>query len=236
MAPTTFLYLNLIIMSLASLPNEKERADTYLVKKISRDIQLTGKGDDPQWQRADSLSDFSFPWETEQPQPTVFRALHNDDWFYCLFDVTDANINILQVRDDKWEVASSSRAEIFLRIDDELNPYYCLELDPLGRVLDYQGVYHRKFDRPWSWPEGQLVVKAEKRTTGYTVEVALSKSSLTALGLLKNNQLEAGIFRADCFIKPDGTPDFKWASWIIPDSPTPDFHIPSSFGLLHLED
>ena len=219
-----------------TLPSDhKERLKTYFVKKISSDVLLSGKGDDLLWQNALVLSDFSYPWQIEEPRPTTFRALHNDDWLYCLFEVTDPDVNIRQETNHKYEVASSSRAEIFFKIDDLLHPYYCLEIDPLGRVLDYQGRYHRKFDLDWEWQPEHLVVRTSRSDDGYVIELALSKPSLKGLGLLKENSLQAGLYRADCSVSSSGTTEFKWISWVKPDSATPDFHIPSSFGILRLE-
>jgi hypothetical protein len=233
MSPLLFIS---IIVTLGTLTNSTERTKTYSVRKISGSPELSGNGDDIRWRSALVLDDFQYPWEKEKTPPTKFRALHNEDWLYCLFDVTDPAVFIRQEKHDKTEVASSSRAEIFFKADDRLDPYYCLEIDPLGRVLDYEATYHRQFNVRWSWPKDQLIIRTRQRSDGYTIEVAISKASLKALGLLKNNTLQAGIFRADCAPQADGDLRFKWISWVKPDSKTPDFHIPSSFGLLRLED
>lgn len=227
------LYLN-ILLATAPLTNSKE-AKTYSVKKITEELSITGNGDNALWKKAHPLSDFRYPWESDIPPATVFKALHNDDWLYCFFDVTDDNVNILVDKNHKSEVASSSRAEIFFRKDDRLSPYYCLEMDPLGRVFDYEAEYHRKFNTTWSWPAGDLIIKTDRRKGGYTIEVAISKASLEELGLLKNQTLQAGLYRGDCLNLTGGDERFRWISWVIPDSKTPDFHIPSSFGKLLLE-
>lgn len=226
--------LIVFIVTTGILSHTGEGLKTYSVKRITRALTLSGKGDDLQWKTAHVLSDFHYPWEKEKTPPTTFKALHDGAWVYCLFDVKDSSVYIHVDTNDKSEVAASSRAEIFFKADDKLNPYYCLEIDPLGRVLDYEGTYHRQFNGKWSWPKDQLIVKTNQRNDGYTVEFAVSKASLQKLGLLKDGTLQAGIFRADC-VRTSGETEFKWISWGHPDSPTPDFHIPSSFGLLRLE-
>ncbi|HET9486853.1 MAG TPA: carbohydrate-binding family 9-like protein [Chryseosolibacter sp.] len=228
--------VSLFLVGAGAVKHLKEDPKTYSVKKITSSIALSGTGDHPDWKTAHVLTDFNYPWDDGQPRPIKFRALHNDGWLYCLFDVEDLNINIREKSNHKSEVASSTRAEIFFRADERLTPYYCLEIDPLGRVLDYEATYHRNFDTKWSWPPGHLVIKTAKRKKGYTVEVAISKTSLKELGLLKDNVIQAGLFTAECFQKEDGEPEFKWISWVKPASKTPDFHIPSSFGVLQLED
>ena len=131
------------------------------------------------------------------------------------------------------EAAYSDRVEIFFRQDNLLSPYYCLEMDPIGRVFDYEARYHRKFNVAWNWPENELLVKADQTHDGYTIEGRISKQSLRQLGLLNSEKLEVGLFRGECINLNAETPEIKWISWVKPDSMTPDFHIPSAFGVLH---
>ncbi len=208
---------------------------TYSVRRTSGRLIITGKGNDPAWVNAPHLTNFLYPWEEKLPHHTSFRALHDDEWLYCLFEVTDPAVHITVKTNKKQEVVDSSRTEIFFKADDAMNPYYCLEIDAAARVLDYQGFYHRKFDFEWSWPTGHLQIRSHRWTDGYSVEIGISKESLRQLGLLNDNSLQAGLYRADCTPQSGGKPDFKWISWIKPDSATPDFHIPSSFGRLELE-
>jgi len=234
------VYLPHLILFMATEFLQPAMIDTkaYPVKTIQdKELVITGEGDSPLWKLANELSDFTYPWEIEQPPYTLFRALHNKDWLYCLYDVKDDNINVYVNTNDKFEVVHSDRVEIFFRKDERMSPYYGLELDPLARVLDYEAEYHRKFKVEWSWPAGQLIVKSHRRKDGYTVEIAISKKSLSQLGILKGNTIEAGLFRGNCLevsLKDDSK--IKWISWIKPASETPDFHIPSAFGVLVLED
>ena len=132
------------------------------------------------------------------------------------------------------EVVDSDRVEIFFRRDEQLDPYYCLELDPLSRVLDYKAGYYRQFDFEWHWPGlKDLVVNGMFSEPGYAVEGSATLASLSRLGLLQNNILEAGLFRGQCLKLPP-EPEFKWISWAKPESSTPDFHIPSAFGRIVL--
>ena len=49
-----------------------------------------------------------------------------------------------------------------------------------------------------------------------------------------DNILKAGLYRGEYVTLPNGKIDTKWISWVMPDSEEPDFHIPSSFGILKL--
>ena len=152
-----WLSLITILVAAGTQSNFTEGQDTYPIRKIHGKLTLTGKGDDRQWQQAEALTDFKYPWESEPTPPTTFRALHDEAWVYFLFDVEDSDVNIHRDTNHKTEVASSSRAEIFFRINERLTPYYCLEIDPLGRVLDYEATYHRKFDTSSPFGHDQLV-------------------------------------------------------------------------------
>jgi len=208
----------------------------YQVKKIQNELVITGKGDDPLWKEAGELSSFVYPWEKEKAPVTSFKALHNEGWLYCVFTVTDENIFTYVEKKDKTDVLKSDRVEIFFKQEDNTSPYYCLEMDPLGRVYDCQAEFVKKFNPVWSWPSDQLLIKTSRTNEGYIVEIAISKSSLKALGLLRDHILRAGLYRAECVQLVGDKATMKWISWIRPDSPTPDFHIPSSFGVLTLEE
>jgi hypothetical protein len=212
------------------------QAQTYVVKKIPAGImQITGDGTNAVWNKAKVLTNFSYPWETDAAPPTSFAALWDDNWLYCLFKVKDDSINTLITKNKKLEVGASDRVEIFLTPDSTMTPYYCLEIDSRGRVLDYMAWYYRKMGYNWQWPVDQLIIKTAVQKDGYIVEVAVGISSLKKLELLKNNRLHAGLFRAECKSLVNGKADLRWISWINPRSAKPDFHIPSAFGTLVLE-
>lgn len=166
----------------------------------------------------------------------TFRALWDDQKFYFRFDVVAKDVLILVKTNHKMEVVDSDRVEIFFLTDSRLNPYYCLEMDPLGRVLDYKTQYYRNFEYTWQWPgDKQLDVNASLTKAGYFVEGFITLDSLRQLDVLRNNELQAGLFRGECVKLSDLEADFNWISWIRPDSPEPDFHIPSSFGTILLK-
>lgn len=230
------LYFILLMTTIMASPLLETK--TYSVKNLGeKEIAINGTGDNPEWKNATELTDFIYPWEKETPPLTSFKALHSKDWLYLLYQVKDQNVQVLVKSNEKQEVIYSDRVEIFLRKNEKMSPYYGLELDPNGRVYDYEATLHRKFNDRWTWPVGQLKVSASRTADGYIVEVAMSKKSLKQLGLLHGNKLEAGLFRGDCSEAAVGMEsNIKWISWVKPDSATPDFHIPSAFGLLVMED
>ena len=211
-------------------------AQTYQVKKVpAGSIQVDGRGASQAWSQASLLSDFVYPWDSAAAPATSFAALWDGDWFYGLFRAQDDSVITLVKDNNKMEVGASDRVEIFLKKDDAMNPYYCLEMDADGRVLDYNAFYYRKMNYPWHWPDGQLIIKTSRIQKGYILEFAISIRSLKELGLLSDGRLQAGLFRAECVGFVNGRADLRWISWIRPRSDHPDFHIPSAFGTLILE-
>ena len=211
-------------------------AQTYQVKKVpAGSVQMDGRGTSQAWSQANLLTDFVYPWDSAAAPATSFAACWDGDWFYGLFRVQDDSVITMVRNSDKMDVGGSDRVEIFLKKDDSMNPYYCLEMDADGRVLDYDAFYYRKMNYPWHWPDGQLIIKTSRVQRGYILEFAISIRSLKDLGLLTDGRLQAGLFRAECVGFVNGRADLRWISWIRPRSDHPDFHIPSAFGTLILE-
>ena len=204
----------------------------YPVLAIAKNtLNSIGTGNDPLWQRAVLLSDFTYPWREDSPPKTEFRALWNEERLYFLYNAEDPLIQRKIKRMERNDTRDCDRVEIFFRKDEELNPYYCLEIDPFGRAMDFEGRFYRNSNHNWSWPEGHLELNATIDQAGYTVEGSITLESLRDLGILQNSKIEAGLYRCH-YIGEEST----WISWVKPDSKKPDFHIPSSFGTLHLED
>ena len=212
-------------------------AQVYHVNKVpTGSLFVTGKGESKEWSLANELSDFRALWSVGEVPSTKFYALWDGTWLYCKFVVKDDTIFIFDKNKRKTDVAGSDRVEMFFNMNDSMRTYYCLELDADGRTLDYSASYYRKVYYDWNWPKGQLKVKSSRTKDGYIVEYAISIASLKKLELLQQKKLHAGLFRAEYKHSPKNMNDVEWISWIKPFSATPDFHIPSAFGTLILND
>ncbi len=209
---------------------------TYEVHRLSSEMVINGFGTSDHWNQAALLTDFRLPWRDQLAEPTTFRALWDDSHFYFLYQVIDLDVVTPGDPNDPRGVLPSDRIEIFFKVDGGMDPYYCLEMDPLGRVFDYKGQYYRNSDFGWSWPKGQLEVLANKTSDGYIVEGKIGLQSLRELGILEGTDMDAGLFRGDYYHTSADETDVRWISWVLPDSDHPDFHIPSAFGKLVLVD
>ena len=188
------------------------------------------------WADAFVLNDFSFPWEVNVPTAHIsFCALHDANHFYWKFEAVDTNVKTYSETGLKEEVLYGDRVEIFFAQQLSLENYYCLEIDPHGRVYDYHASYYRKFNPAWHWPLGHLKIFASQTGSGYIVSGAITLKSLADLNLIHNNTIFAGLYRGKCIEASTTAENMKWISWVKPESPVPDFHIPSSFGIFQLE-
>lgn len=176
------------------------------------------------------VRDFSFPWADKQAPGTEFRAHTADHRLHFQFVAEDAEVII----SDKWEGESTldreDRVELFIAKDESLKDYWCLEIDPLGRVHDYHARHYRRFDNSWNCPG--LAVTGTRTPTGYEVTGSISLSTLSELlghEVRSGTVLRVGLFRAEFYGKTGGGARDNWISWIRPNSQEPDFHIPSAF-------
>jgi len=208
---------------------------TYKVQHIaSQNILLSGKGTDVLWNKANELTDFSSPWDKEPVKEIAFKALWSDSHLYLKFRVADGQVHITNNDSDVCTetIGESDRVELFFRTNDQLNPYYCLEIDPSPRVMDFIAKPNKDFDFDWQWPSEDIQVKSHIDTEHFTVEIALSLQSLKDFDLLNNNGIETGIYRAKYNKQVDGSFEPTWIPWVNPGTESPNFHIASSFGKL----
>jgi hypothetical protein len=206
----------------------------HLIKK--QQLTNSGNGNDLVWDKAHFLTDFCSPWSTEKGKDVIFKALWDRENLFFNFTVLDTEIHI-EKKDDSFEsIGNSDRVELFFRTDDAMDPYYCLEIDTRGRVMDFIAYPNKNFNFNWNWPKNELIVKSFVKANSFIVEGSISIKSLRNLNLLKNNRIETGIFRAKYIKTQNELVKPNWITWINPNTKTPNFHIASSFGVLILKE
>lgn len=198
-------------------------------------IILDGALTESAWERANLETGFSFLCEQRAVSSTEFRALFDTHALYFAFRVKDDDIVLAEHFRSKEDVVYEDRVELFLALDEDLAEYFCLEIDPLGRVLDYRASHYRKFDFSWSFPG--LDVVGIQTNEGYAVEGLISWKSFRSLGFPPpdfGRAIKFGIYRAE-FRHTEGRQwSESWISWVDPRTAEPDFHVPQSFGYLKM--
>jgi hypothetical protein len=190
----------------------------------------------PDWSRAQVLTDFCLPWDHEAPAHTEFRALWNEASLHFRFDVIDHDLVLGTGASLKERVLDSDRVEIFFTPELSLTPYYGFEMSPSGEALIYRARHYREIDWDWTCPSLQLSTCIHESL--YSVEGSIPIETLRDLQLLKpgSAQLWVGVFRADFIRQEDGTLKRRWMPWVNPQTEKPDFHVPSAFGRWQLMD
>ncbi|SNR74616.1 carbohydrate-binding family 9-like protein [Lutibacter flavus] len=207
----------------------------YNVKCIEKDtLTITGNGVNSIWNKAEVLTDFVSPWDKKEPEKIEFRAIWDTKNLFFCFTVYDKMVHIDEKDDSVDSIGNSDRVELFFRTDKSLNPYYCLEIDPVPRIMDFMAYPNKNFNFNWSWPKNDLIVKSQISCNNFTVEIAISIASLRNLNLINGNKIEAGIFRAKYNEQENSIYEPTWISWVNLNTETPNFHTPSSFGVLNL--
>ncbi|WP_445730916.1 carbohydrate-binding family 9-like protein [Mariniflexile sp.] len=201
----------------------------------TKKLTINGKDDSILWNKANILTDFSSPWEVMPDTKTEFKALWDKDYLYFCFHVFDDTMHIDNTDTGFKSIDISDRVELFFRTDANISPYYCLEMDPTPRIMDFKAFPNKNFDLDWKWPKPDLLVKSHINKKGFTVEGKISIVSLKNLNLLNNGKIETGIFRAKYYKTKNSTYSPVWITWVDPKTETPNFHTPSSFGILKLE-
>ncbi|PKQ44404.1 sugar-binding protein [Confluentibacter flavum] len=208
----------------------------YIIKRIGKGLlNIKEEGLSVIWETAHELVDFTSPWNSQKVDKIVFRSLWDTETLFFNFEVEDPEVYIDTTNDTIESINNSDRVELFFRSDNSLNPYYCLEIDPTTRILDFKARPNNKFDFNWNWPVKDIEVKSSINKTGFMVVGAISISSLLKLGLIKSGIIETGVFRAKYNKQENGKYIPTWITWVDPNTETPNFHVASSFGIFKLE-
>jgi hypothetical protein len=198
---------------------------TYILKNVQ---------DFSDWSQIHTINDFNYPWQSEKAPETSFQAFYDSKDLYFRFVAFVLNPLIFVKDNHKDEVLKSERVEIFLRKDYRMTPYFCFEIDPLGRLFDYKASYYRQFEYTEHWIE-PLFIHSVIENDKYCIQGKFNLKALRKLGLLINNEIQIGLFRAHCTKIENNKATFKWISWVKPDIEKPDFHVPTAFGTFLLK-
>jgi hypothetical protein len=149
---------------------------------------------------------------------------------YIFYKAEDHNLVIKDSLNNEIDIASEDRVELFLSKDNTMEEYFCVEIDPLGRILDYRASYYRKFDDQWDVDGIQVASKIDSQS--YQIEVAIPLKSIAEMGIDISKDFYVGLFRADFENSVSGIKE-NWLSWVNPKITKPDFHVPEALGRFH---
>ena len=207
----------------------------YQVKLVSENhINFNESLNGSFFEKANCLTDFCSAWNEDPILKIEFRALWDLENFFFNFRVFDTDVYLDQKDDSFDSIGNSDRVELFFRTNEFLNPYFCLEMDASGRLMDFKAHPNKDFNFDWKWPKKDLDIKTSKDEISFTVEGRISIQSLRELNLIQDNSIEAGVYRAKFSKNEKQEYEPTWISWVNPNTETPNFHIASSFGKFRL--
>ncbi|MEC3908243.1 sugar-binding protein [Tamlana sp. 2201CG12-4] len=208
----------------------------YTVVKIKEEtLKIDGTGTNSIWEKAKVLDDFCSPWDPDTIKKIEFKALWDSENLYFNFKVYDNKVHLITKDNSNDSIDNSDRVELFFRSNHKMTPYYCLEIDPKPRLMDFKALPGKVFDFDWNWPSEDIKVKSLIRETDFCVEGTISLKSLTKYNLLKHGIIETGVYRAKYNQISRNHYEPIWITWVNPKTETPNFHTPSSFGEFILE-
>lgn len=192
-----------------------ERNDDVLM--IQRKDWKTVSIEDAIWDEINSKQAFYAPWDGLTDH-TVFQCFASADSLFFRYEVEDSSITLTDPFLKEADVEPEDRVEIFFSPDLEMKNYKCAEMDPCGRVLDYQASYYRIMDYDWDFQT--LKLESLIHDDRYIVFGRVSLVELEELGNDLHGGFWMGVFRAD--FHRDGT--VNWYSMKPTDDRSPDFH------------
>ena len=202
---------------------------------VDCEAEIDGRGLEEVWKQIPPLTAFHYYWDSEEPPKTELRLFHNGVYLFFLYTVEDSDIVCSRVINEEMDIAKEDRIEFGMRPEDSTVPYYFFEIDPQGRVLDYETRAYRHFDP--SWDSNSLEVLGRPTEAGYEVEGKFALRELRDLDVLTSDgKMRLGCFRGEYVSDRPDDENYKWISWVHPQTAVPDFHVRSAFGVVRLEE
>ncbi len=209
-------------------------ADPLQIPYFNDSADIDGRDLDEVWKQIPPLTSFHYYWNDEEPPKTELRLFCSDTDLFFLYTVEDDDLVCAPIINEEMDIAEEDRIEFGFSPEDPAAPYYFFEIDSRGRVLDYESRYYRHFDPDWD--SSSLEVFGRQTETGYEVEGKFSLQELRDLGVLRpDGKMLIGCFRGEYVNGKPKDENYKWISWIYPQTAQPDFHIRSAFGTAQLE-
>lgn len=158
------------------------------------------------------------PWDGLDDE-TEFTCQVKDGRLCFSFAVVDSTMTVSEDYPGERTVDFEDRVEVFFSRDSLMSSYWCAEIDPKARPMDYAAHFGQPFDYGWNF--STLECDAALTSVGYRVTASVALSELQKLGI-DTRAFWMGVFRAD--FHPDMT--VNWYSLVPTDDQSAYFHKP----------
>ena len=241
------LLFALVLAGSASSQARPAELPTYQVLRTDQGIQVDGRLDEADWQRAAPIA-FVMPWsdlENEDPQSTTARLLWDDDNLYIIYECVDPYLHA-EVTEHDGAVYQEDAVEIFAAPNAAVpGNYYGYEMNINGTLLDYiafRGGKERTKAIHSSWQSEGVVIATTYDGTlndhsdidqSWILEIAIPLDNFRHLdGQIPpqdGDQWRVGLNRTKGYRGQFGL-------WSDTGTPQADFHRANRFGILTFSD
>jgi hypothetical protein len=208
------LSLSMIMTVSPYAADEEPGRAEFTIKRSTEKIVIDGVLDDPDWEAADSLGDFKFPWynyekhediQKAELEQTEVKMLWDDDFLYVYYKCEDKHM-WADHYDSNSQTYKDDCVELFWNPDpDGGNAYNMFEINCIGNLLsvyndpDKRGGGVSKRDRVIMTPHVAQSVKGsvnndEDIDEGWIIEIAIRFEDYPRL--LKNKPQNGTLWRA----------------------------------------
>ena len=159
MTYTLFILIGNLLLTTINMAEMKK--DEQLVVRKCKDFQVTGKGDNAQWDQV-SWHEMTLMDKTDNEYSTKFKMLYSDKGIYVLGHCEDQVIST-DYETDQGDIWEGDVFEVFLQTDEDNPLYFEYEINPLNTELVIL-VPNNKGDffgwAPWHYEGDRKVQKA----------------------------------------------------------------------------
>jgi hypothetical protein len=209
----------------------------YSVKKVSQKIVIDGILDESDWDHAESVGDFIFPWwEEGEKEQTEVKLLWDDTFLYISYKVDDKYI-WADHYDTNATTYMDDCVELFWNPDPEnQEKYNMFEINAIGNLLSvYTGSgvsIHERISRIMVPHVAQTVQGTVNNDddidTGWILEVAVRFSDYPELSV--KSAPEPGDMWRIGLNRLGGKTNPQHSQWSSEQGEKPSFHTPKFFG------
>jgi hypothetical protein len=208
----------------------------YSVKRTTEKIVIDGILDESDWERAESVGDFIFPWwESGEKEQTEVKILWDDTFLYISYKVDDKHI-WAEHYDTNATTYKDDCVELFWNPDPRQEKYNMFEINAIGNLLSvYTGSgvsIHERISRiipPHIAQTIQGTVNNDDDIdTGWILEVAVRFSDYPELSV--KSAPEPGDMWRIGLNRLGGKTNPQYSQWSSAGGEEPAFHTPKFFG------
>lgn len=213
----------------------------HTVYRATGKIILDGIIDEADWESAQPVGEFVFPWWTEgEKEQTEVKMLWNDTYLYLAMTVDDKHVWADHYDTNSWTYKDDAVEFFWNPNPDAGDIYYFFEMNCAGNLLcvyDYWGgdFLNNEAMVPRIGPNVRGTVNNDADTdNGWTLEIAIRFSDYPELSK-RENPIAGDVWRVN-FNRCGGKTNYQYSQWSPSQTAKPNFHRPDDFGKLVFSD